>query len=156
MNLPPLHAEGRPIDPVFEDAELLYRRVRPEHVISWNELNPAAISFRSDAPSVVRSKYGTPADALHSDCAGGRTLNGMDVYAVSAKVTKASIRCPSTGRVFDFAPAHDPLPTCYAHSLVTCRDAADALARHAEPTRPVKNDFRLRFAQAMTRCDTAK
>jgi hypothetical protein len=151
--LPPLHSDGRFPDQVFEPQEHLYRRVWPAHVISENELNPASISFRDDDPSVVRSKYGTPSDALHTDCADDQDVSSFEVYAVSASAVELSLLCPDTRRVFVFRPVHAPLSACYAHSLISCREPARNPDQHVEPTRPVRNDFRAKFAAAMSKCD---
>jgi hypothetical protein len=151
--LPPLHSDGRVPDQIFEPQELLYRRVWPPHVISDNELNPAAVSFRDDDPSVVRSKYGSPSDALHADCAENQDVGSFDVYAVAASAVELSSICPNTRRVFAFKPVHAPLPACYAHSLISCREPSQSSDQHVEPTRPVRNDFRAKFAAAMIRCD---
>jgi hypothetical protein len=149
MRLSPLHSDGRLIDPVFEDSELLYRRILATYVISEDELNPAAISFSKGAPSLIRSKYGTPQDAIHPDCADDQDVTKFDVYGVPASAINLTLVCSQTRRCFDFSGSHAPLTKCYSHSLIDCREKTKENIGYSVPTRPVKNDFRVKFAIAM-------
>jgi hypothetical protein len=146
-------------DQNFDEAEKLYRRVPRECVGAQNELEPSCVpcSFGKvveSAPSVVREKYGTAADALNSLCAGGRDVSSFIVFYLRVRdLPKGSLSGDNVP--YDFYPFHNPLATCYAHTVVACKKANDRQAgAYKEPTRPVKNDFKAKFVAALKRSET--
>jgi hypothetical protein len=146
-------------DQHFDETEKLYRRVPRECVGDNNELEPSCVqcSFGKaveSAPSVIREKYGTAADALNPLCAGDKDVSSFVVFYLRVRdLPKGSLS--GDNEPYDFYPFHIPLATCYAHTVVGCKKANDQQGgAYRQPTRPVKNDFRAKFVAALIRAET--
>lgn len=109
-----LHRLGRPIDPDFEDTELLYRRI----LVGIPDL-AAAISF--ERMSVNRGKYCESADdALWNDKEGGRYA-GFGVLAIPVRAFNLQEKHPDQQNhpyAFTLRPEHKPESCNYPHSEV--------------------------------------
>jgi len=144
-------------DQDFDGDEKLFRRVPAECVGPENELEPSCVQVSfgktlKSAPSVIRERYGTMRDALHLLCAGEKDVSRFIVFYL--KVRDLPKGCLSgTGEKFDFYPNHDPLETCYAHSVIACQKADSPIGSYREPTRPVKNEFKAKFIAALARAE---
>ncbi|MGC1870461.1 MAG: hypothetical protein WA700_05840 [Acidobacteriaceae bacterium] len=148
----PIKLGKRRTDPHFKGSEKLFRRVPLDHLNNLGEVEPSKIqvSFKSDvasSPSVLRSKYATVLDLLHSLC-------GCDMEipcrAFFLRVSDLPKEVPAgTGDLFDFKAFHEPLDLCYAHTVVGCCKSGDQTAQHVKPSRAVRNDFRTKFALAL-------
>jgi hypothetical protein len=140
----PRYRNGDPEDQVFTEGELLYRRYRAEHFQN-RQLLPSA--FRFPRQSFNREKYSTPEDVLHSDCCDGKKLeDGWGVLECSSTNLPTPID-GQPGKTFQFEPIHKPLECCYAHTEVCCKAGGGFVD---EPSRTVKEIFRVKLAQRMT------
>jgi hypothetical protein len=140
----PRYQNGDPEDQEFTNGELLYRRYRGEHFQN-QQLLPAAFKFPRQ--SFNREKYSRPEDVLHSDCCDGKKLQGgWGVLECSSTNLPTPID-GQDGRTFQFEPIHKPLACCYAHTEVCCKVGDEFID---EPSRKVRELFRLRLAQVMT------
>jgi hypothetical protein len=140
----PRYRNDEPVDQVFDDGELLYRRYRREHFYN-QQLLPAA--FRFPRQSFNREKFSTPEDVLHPDCCEGNKLEGWGVLQCSSSDLPTPLD-GSDGRRFEFKPIHRPQECCYAHAEVWCKVAEGEFVD--EPSPKVKETFRVRLAQRMT------
>ena len=140
-------------DQRFHSSERLFRRVPADCIVGNGEIEPSCIdcSFGrtvDGAPSVIRSKYAAARDALHPNCADGKDVSSLLIYYLEAgELPKDCL--DGTGNAYEFYPYHDPLEHCYAHSVIACRRAGNPEELYRQPTRPVKNDFRAKFAAAL-------
>ena len=129
---------------MFAPGELLYRRYREEHFQN-QQLLPAA--FRFPRQSFNREKYSTPEDVLHSDCCDGQKLqDGWGVLECSSTDLPTPID-GQDGKTFQFEPIHKPTECCFAHTEVHCKTAGEFVD---EPSRKVKEIFRVKLAQRMS------
>lgn len=138
----PRYQAGDDEDDVFANGELLYRRYKREHYPD-ERLLPAA--FRFPRPSFNRQKYSAPEDVLHPDCCDGKRYNGYGVLECSSTDLPTPID-GSEDKTFHFKVVHQPCECCYAHSEVWC--TSDGVPVD-EPSKAVKETFRVRLAQKM-------
>jgi hypothetical protein len=94
----------------------------------------------------VRSKYGTPSDALHRDCAGGKDVSDHLVFYLIVDELPQGIESGAQ-ELYDFYPFHDPEDTCFAHSVIACRKQGSPEAYDA-PTHSVRNKLKAQFVSA--------
>jgi hypothetical protein len=150
----PQHTEGRSAHQVFSPDEKLYRRIHPSEVNSMGEVIPARIqtvAFKptvDGAPSVNRALYSTPEDVLHPDCCDGRDRSDCLVYAISVKDLPRVLHCQD-GRDFAFIPCHQPLETCFAHSVIKSVESADVAQGYRQLPKSLREQFRVRFASLL-------
>jgi hypothetical protein len=144
----------------FDGEELIFRRASPSEINSVGELDPsqlASVSFGKEfkgAPSVLRGAFSVPSDALTPDCSGGKDSSHCSVFQM--KVTNLPKEVVSgDGRKFDFYPLHDPLPTCGAHSVISCCHSGDPQMEYVVPPRAVKNQLRSTLASFMKKVEAA-
>ncbi len=123
-----LKGERPDIDPVFDPAEVLYRRFHPEDIhqygpgkyrvltTGWTDLHNM---------SVVRSKYAQPDHARWDSAADPEKPPGFvpqlyrDWYVVRVATADVPAAIPSPGGVeYQFASTHVPFDDLYAHSEV--------------------------------------
>jgi hypothetical protein len=140
-------------DQRFGAREKLFRRIPRRSVGPRNEIDPSSIqcSFGKtvdSAPSVLRSRYATAADVLHPLCAGDGDVSEWVVFYLKVKQLPTGIP-DGENRPHDFYPHHAPLETCYAHAVVACRRGDEGDGGYRQPSRPVKNSFRAKFAAAL-------
>jgi len=141
----PRYRNDAPDDPSFTEGERLYRRYRAEHFQN-RQLLPSAFKFPRQ--SFNREKYSTPEDVLHRDCCDGKQLDaGWGVLECSSSDLPTPV-VGQDGKVFHFEPVHQPMECCYAHTEVWCKSGGGGLVD--EPSRKVKETFRVRLAQRMT------
>ena len=141
----PRYRNGEPEDRVFSEGELLYRRYKAEHFQN-QQLLPSAFKFPRQ--SFNREKYSTPEDVLHPDCCDGKLLNvGWGVLECSSTNLPTPV-VGQDGKVFHFESIHKPLECCYAHTEVWCE--LEGAGSVEEPSRKVRETFRVRLAQRMT------
>jgi hypothetical protein len=140
----------------FDATELLFRRVNPSDVNSRGELTPSSLSsmsFNKDivgCPSVLRSMFAMPHDAVHADCAGGHDQSSCYVFSIAVNALPGPIKTGDQ-RSISFHPVHHPLPSCGAHSVIASYLSDDLARKYLAPTRPVKNAFRTGLAINMKR-----
>lgn len=138
----------------FVADELLYRRVLPSEELNEGEIDPTrfnSLSFKNDldgAPSVLRSQFASPEDALHPDCAGDKDVSHQKVYSIRVDELPATIKSQD-GKEYSVYPAHRPLPTCGAHSVIGSCDAGDLTRTYAVPSKTARNDLRVKLATRM-------
>lgn len=105
------HQLERPVDPVFDGGELLYRR----YPAGTPDLT-AAISF--ERMSVNRGKFCESADdALWNDEDGGR-YSGCGVFALPVQALDVMEKHPQEDYHFALRPEHRPNRCNYPHSEV--------------------------------------
>lgn len=126
---------GRPVDPVFDAEETLYRRCLPGEV-QGQRLLPAAIKF--PGWSVNREKYSDPDDVL---------IPNYQEYGVAGfrvKDIPESLRSPAPGNVlFEFGVEHVPEEDNYAHSEIrTYKDGHYDPSLSKKINAQVKKEFR--------------
>jgi hypothetical protein len=147
----PLRADEVDAGLQFESSELLYRRVSKNGVNSLGELLPSELntfSFDKDldsAPSVLRSAFSKPVDALALDCANGKDVSDWRVFWIAVADLPTPLAAPD-GRSFEFYPVHRPLPQCGAHSVIASCTAGDTARTYKAPPRSVRNDLRTKLA----------
>ena len=129
---------GRPVDPVFERGEPLYRRLRAFDVDADGRVEPT--SLESPDFSVNRGKYSEPGDVilLHPRC-GIASFLVVDVPELLVSGDDVEYR---------FAVEHDPLDDNYAHSEVRTYRGRRRLAPKKAP-KSVRTRFRLALAAKM-------
>lgn len=138
----------------FEASELLYRRVYPSEVNSVGELDPSSlssISFSKDikgSPSVLRSAFATPDDAIASECADGKDVSACSVFYIEVGRLPGPLAA-GDGKNISFHPVHHPLPTCGAHSVIASYNSGDANREYVMPSRVVRNALRAKLAILM-------
>ena len=136
---------GAPEDQDFDQDELLYRRYKLEHFQN-QQLLPAAFKFPRQ--SFNRARYSIPEDVLHPDCCNGKRLEvGWGVLECSAKNLPTPI-AGTDGKEFEFEPIHKPLECCYAHTELWCKVCGGGSVD--EPSKKVKETFRVKLSQMMT------
>lgn len=138
----PRYQAGDPEDPDFPDGELLYRRYKRADFEN-RELLPA--SFQFPRQSFNRERYSRAEDVLHKDCCKGKSYEGWGVLACSVGDLPTPVDGVD-GKQFCFSPMHKPSECCYAHVEIWCK-LDDAVIE--EPSRKVKEAFRVRLAQRM-------
>lgn len=144
------------VDPsrAFLADELLYRRVPPTEEIEEGEIDPTrfnSISFSGGldgAPSVLRSGFATPLDALHPDCAGGKDVSQQRVYFIRVD-DLPQIIVSKDGKQYGVYPSHRPQPTCGAHSVIGTCMAGDSNRTFTIPSKTARNDLRVKLAVRM-------
>ena len=138
----------------FRPDEQLYRRVLPQEELSDGEIDPTrfnSISFKKEvesAPSVLRGAFATPEDAVHPDCADQKDVSHQFVYSTSVSSLPKLIRS-GDGKEFEIFPKHLPLPTCGAHSVVSCCRAGDDTKKYERPSPSARYDLRVKLAANM-------
>lgn len=145
--MPPQATEQRASNPTFAPDEELFRRYLASH-LEDGELDPSAIRF-NEPPSFLRSAYSVASDALHANCAGGQEVSKFGVLAMPVSAITQN-QVSGNGDSFEFAPTHEPLPACYAHSEVRCSNADDPNKQHIEPPKDVKKAFRVGVAKLLS------
>jgi hypothetical protein len=145
----------------FAADELLYRRVLPSEELADGEIDPTrfnSLSFKKEldgAPSVLRSQFAIPEDALHSDCAGDKNVSQQKVYSIRVDELPGQIKAQD-GKAYSVYPVHRPLPTCGAHSVIGSCMAEDLTKTYAVPSQTARNDLRVKLAAKMRPVDLAK
>lgn len=139
-------------DQAFDNTERLYHRVPPDRPGPSGEIVPSDIrcEYKKElkkCPSVVRGRYATPEDALHPDCAKGRDVSKFLLfYLVTGELPKGVEA--GNGQLYDFYPHHDPEPTCYAHTLISCKRRESAEGEYDPPSTQVRNKLKSHFVAA--------
>ena len=135
----------------FQPDEMLYRRVLRSEELSDGEIYPTGLeSVKFDknaesAPSVLRSAFASAADALHRDCASQKDVSDQFVYSIRVAELPEVITC-DTGKQYSVFPLHAPLPTCGAHSVISCCNLGDSTRTYQKPSRSARNDLRVKLA----------
>jgi hypothetical protein len=138
----------------FQADELLFRRVLPSEELEEGEIDPTrfnSISFKKEldgAPSVLRSQFASPEDALHPGCAGNKDVSQQKVYFIRVDELPIAIKSQD-GKEFNVYPLHRPLPTCGAHSVIGCCISGDSTKTYTVPSQTAKNDLRVKLAAKM-------
>lgn len=158
--MPPKHRDDLQDDQYFDADEKLFRRVPANAFKADGSVDPALIKSTchfdendvQKTPSIVREgpdgEYASWRDALHEDCADGRSTAGNVVrYCQVGSLLKNEQG--QNGASYDFIPIHDPLATCYAHTLIRSILTGDSDRKYAHPPKDVRNAFRVRFAQKL-------
>jgi hypothetical protein len=145
--LSPQATEQRASNPTFEPDEELFRRYLASQ-LEDGELDPSAIRF-NEPPSFLRSAYSVALDALHADCADGHEVSRFGVLAMPVRAVTQN-HTSNDGNRFKFAPTHEPLPACYAHSEVHCSNSHDKNKEHVEPPKEVRKAFRVGVAKLLS------
>jgi hypothetical protein len=145
----------------FAADELLYRRVLSSEELEEGEIDPTrfnSLSFKKEldgAPSVLRSQFSTPADALHPDCAGSKNVSQQKVYSIRVDELPGIVKSQD-GKEYSVYPLHRPMPTCGAHSVIGSCLAEDLTRTYAVPSQTARNDLRVKLAAKMRPVDLAK
>jgi hypothetical protein len=155
--MPPKPTGNLQNDPTFTAEERLFRRILETHLKPSGEVDPVLINStttfdkkcKQKTPSVVREKYASKDDALHPNCADGKSTAGQRVYACKVGALPKNL-ASDNGSMYDFIPIHDPLPECYAHSLIRSILAGTDPDQYAPPPKVVRRDFRQKFAAALS------
>jgi hypothetical protein len=135
----------------FTPAEPLFRRVLPSEELSDGEIDPTrlnSVSFKKEiqsAPSVLRGLYASPEDALHKDCANQKDVTGQFVYYVGVGDLPDEIKSDD-GKMFNVFPLHFPVPTCGAHSVISCCRKGDGTRAYEMPSPSARYDLRVKLA----------
>jgi hypothetical protein len=138
----PLHQDGLPVVRTFDNDEVIYRRYLSDHFVE-QQLVPQHFQFPN--PSFNRSKFSRPEDVLHADCCDGKVLgSGWGVLECLASAACVSIQSHDN-RTLILHPTHVPLPTCYAHSELSCIASENGTAVKPSPT--AKEKFRIKLAK---------
>jgi hypothetical protein len=144
---------GRPLDPVFEAVEALYRRCHPDHIDEYEEgkfrVLPVAWSDLHSM-SVVRQKYAQPDHARWDSATDPENPAGFeprlyrDWYVVGVPVAEIPQPIATTGGVtYSFAPAHVPFDDLYSHSEIQAsKDGARILKQNKFKNDDVKLQYR--------------
>lgn len=130
---------GRPVDPVFEPEERLYRRLRVIDVDLEGRIEPT--SLESPDFSVNRGKYSEPADVILSD-----SSHGIASFTV-ADVPESLLSAEEIE--FQFSVEHDPLDDNYSHSEVRSYKSGGRLGPRKKPPKAIKTLFRLSLVPKM-------
>jgi hypothetical protein len=150
----PLSESEIDISTRFAADEQLYRRVFPSEELSDGEVDPTrfnSVSFKKEvqsAPSVLRSRFASPEDALHKDCAEQKDVSGQFVYYVLVQDLPGEIASDDEKRYSVF-PLHFPLPTCGAHSVISCCLVGDDSRSYTKPSPSARYDLRVKLAARM-------
>lgn len=138
----------------FVADELLYRRILPSEELEDGEIDPTrfnSLSFKKEldgAPSVLRSQFASPEDALHPDCAGNKNVSQQRVYSIRVDELPEIIKSQD-GKQYSVYPVHRPLPTCGAHSVIGSCMGGDLTKTYAVPSQTARNDLRVKLAAKM-------
>ena len=144
----------------FEASELLYRRVDPSEMNSVGEIDPSSltsISFDKEiegSPSVLRSLFASPEDAIASECTGGKDASACSVFSIAVGALPGPLTS-GDGRNFSFHPVHHPVPTCGAHSVIASYYSNDAAKVYVMPPRSIRNTLRANLAVLMKKTTVA-
>jgi len=144
----------------FAPEEELYRRVLPSEELADGEIDPtrlSSVSFKSDvqsSPSVLRSRYASPQDVLHKDCANQKDVSGQLIYFIAVNSLPRTIKSDD-GREFEIFPLHLPFPTCGAHSVISCCRNGDPGRVYERPSQSARNDLRVKLAARMRKIPSA-
>jgi hypothetical protein len=144
---------GTPIlgeDPLPDDSflgpEMLYRRYNRSH-IEQGLVRPQ--DFGQFPYSANRQALSDIDHVLHPNCCDGFDATGWGVYGFRvADVTAEIFTVDSDERTFAFFLKHVPLPKCYAHSEVHCKDAASG--RESMPPKSVRNKLKIYLTQRIS------
>ncbi len=133
-----LLSKGRPVDPVFDPEEYLYRRLRALDIDPDGRIEPT--SLESPDFSVNRSKYCEPEDVIlpHPSC-GIASFTVVDIPESFRSVENIEYR---------FSIEHDPLEDNYAHSEIRSYKDGQRLAPK-KPPKSIRTRFRLALASRM-------
>lgn len=133
-----MRRNGRPVDPIFEGSEKLFRRYTSKHIVSGS-FTGLGLSFRN-APSVNRHKYSKAKDVLFSE---------SDEFAnwgvVSFEVREIPSPLPPQNPRYHLAPKHVPLEDNYAHSEIHCQGIPPG--GYLEPSPAVRKLLRATLGQ---------
>lgn len=147
----PLRADQIDVECPFEATELLYRRVSKDGLNSASELLPSELSTFSfnknidSAPSVLRSAFCEPTDALALECSEGKDVSNWLVFAIAVGELPTPLEA-GDGRFFETYPVHRPLPLCGAHSVIASSVVGGNTRVYSPPPRSVKNALRTKLA----------
>lgn len=132
-----LRANGRGIDPNFDDDEVLYRAVHEDAFVA-GFVDPNSWNLNDD--SVNRSKYSERDDVL---------IDRDNHVPVQLSVSSFPIIGSPPGTVSDsphqfcISPIHKPLEENYSHSVLRCHLLADGQRRRKKPNpNPLKEELR--------------
>lgn len=130
---------GRAEDQNFGKDELLYRRFLSEHLVNGKVLDAC---FRFPRPSVNRSKYSEPEDALFSED------GSLDRFGVlEFRVDIVSVRLTDdSGTAFVFFPCHVPLDRNFSHSEIWC-EHEQTRGQQVTPSLTAKKKIRAMICQ---------
>jgi hypothetical protein len=142
-------------DQVFDADEKLYRRVPQSCLSPQGEVVASYIrcSFEREAkksPSVIRSKYGSATDVLHRDCADDKDVSDNLVFYLVVGKLPGQVES-GVKELYDFYPLHDPLDTCFAHTVIACRKHGGPEDAYDKPSRHVCNALKAQFVAAFER-----
>jgi len=143
--MPPLPTDSRVVVAEFDPNEFLFRRFKKELCVDGNFL-PAALPF--PRPSFNRSQFSAPRDVLHPDYAAGKDLSNWGVFKCAVRDVPREVRA-ADGVRFHFHPEHEPLPTCYAHSVIGCENPNSPHDAPREPSKTARTLFRTELAKAI-------
>ena len=150
--------ENRPAMQDFDDDELLYRRVLPDHYVD-GFLVPAHFGFsepnsETGGPSFTRSKFCEPQHVTHPNCGASPPSSQWRILQCLVAILPGSI--PSEdGQVFEFAARHVPHQYCYAHTEVWCFRRDDGELQPLRPPQSVRKKFRVRLSRILSECNLA-
>lgn len=140
-----LERNGREPVHEFGPDEVLYRRYRAEHFVN-GKLLPSAFAFPKQ--SVIRSAFSQATDALEPACANGQVVVGLfGVVSLLVKFVPRSID-GTNGVRFKFSVRHDPIDSCYPHSVIWCQHEGSPPDVYDSPSKSVKESFRIALANA--------
>ena len=94
-----MYRRGRPVDPLFEPSENLYRRCQADQIVGGRILPQA---FRSPDFSVNRGKYSEPEDVLIPSYERWGSIASFQVKDVPSRISSGG------GTEFDFRVDHVP------------------------------------------------
>lgn len=138
-----LATEERPVDPLFEADEPLYRRVQPS-LVQKGIVSPLA--FRFDRQSVNRGKFSIPSDVLHKNCCDDRDFSDWKVVKILVKELPHSLT-GGTGQTYNFPVRHTPTRSCYPHSEIWCNKTGNADDPYESPSKKIRTEFCAHLAQ---------
>lgn len=149
----PITRGKRTPDQQFGESERLYKRVPREHLSPEGEIEPSLIqcSFNKDvksAPSVLRGRYATARDALRPGCADGKDVSSQAVFYLKVSALPKQI-ISGDHRTYNFYPFHDPEESCYAHTVISCRNAESTERVYVRPTNAVRNAFKAKLVSSL-------
>ncbi len=135
-----LHQLERPVDPVFDGEELLYRR----YPAGTPDLT-AAISF--ERMSVNRGKYCESADDTLWDDRDGSRYSGCGVFALPVQALDVMEKHPQEDYRFTLRPEHRPNRCNYLHSeVVATKVLPDGTEESLADIKPKSVKLKLRQA----------
>ncbi len=149
-----LHKGSRPVDPVFSDEELLYRRIRRPLI----GLLPDALDFDLTEMSVNRELYSNqPEDVLWNINASSATDHFHDQGIVSfpvREVRAVHLRHPQLDEYCVMRVMHQPEDCMYPHSVVVPEMRPGQGV--SKPSKMMRTELRTRFRELSQVIQTEK